>query len=100
MRLPDYDKMRIMVAEVEAENMDGNELVEILYSGYDGYKYESDEDIMDIFLQLHEGKDIPKIKLEVNKQQCKECGYLVCVCKPVTFYTPKAKRSNKWSIKM
>ena len=95
MRGPDYDKMRIMVAEREAENMDGKEMVEILYSGNNGYNNESDEDILDIFLQLHEGKDIPKIKLEVNKQQCKECGYLVCVCKPVTFYTPQRKRSNK-----
>ena len=95
MRVADYDTMRVMVAEREAENMDGNDLVEMLYSGYDGYKYESDEDIMDIFLQMYEARDIPKIKLETGRQQCKECGYLVCVCKPVTFYTPQRKRSNK-----
>ena len=89
MRKPDYDTMRVMVATREAENMAGNDLVEILYSGYDGYKYESDEDIMDTFLQMYEVKDIPKIEIEVNEQQCKKCTYLVCVCKPVTFYTPR-----------
>jgi len=91
MRVPDYDTMRVMVATREAENMDGNDLVEILYSGYDGYKYDSDEDIMDIFLQMYEVKDIPKIKIEVDKQQCEKCTYIVCVCKPVTFFTPKRR---------
>ena len=96
MRIPDYDKMRVMVAEREAENMDGKEMVEILYSWNNGYNNESDEDIFDIFRCIYDEKDIPKKKLiEIDKQQCKECGYLVCVCKPVTFYTPKAKRSNK-----
>ena len=89
-RIPDYDTMRVMVATREAENMDGNDLVEILYSGYDGYKYESDEDIMDIFLQLYDAKDIPKIK--TKQEQCEKCTYVVCVCKPVPFYTPTREK--------
>ena len=36
-RIPDYQQMRVMLATAEAENMNGNDLVEILYSGYDGY---------------------------------------------------------------
>ena len=60
-RIPDYEQMRVMVATAEAENMNGNDLVEILYSGYDGYKYDSDEDILDTFVNLFDAKDIPKI---------------------------------------
>ena len=89
-RIPDYDTMRVMVATREAENMDGNDLVEILYSGYDGYKYDSDEDIMEIFLQLYDAKDIPKI--EIKQEQCEKCTYVVCVCKPVPFYTPNKEK--------
>ena len=60
-RIPDYDKMRVMLCEREAENMDVHEIAEILYSGYDGYKYDSDEDILDTFVNLFDAKDIPKI---------------------------------------
>ena len=83
MRVPDYDTMRIMLAESEAENIDGNDLVELLLYGCDGYMEESNEDILDDFIGCYGENKIPKVKIEVNKQQCTECGYLVCVCKPV-----------------
>ena len=83
MRVPDYDTMRIMLAESEAENIDGNDLVELLLNGCDGYMEESNEDILDDFIGCYGENKIPKVKIEVNKQQCTECGYLVCVCKPV-----------------
>ena len=83
MRVPDYDTMRIMLAESEAENIDGNDLVELLLNGCDGYMEESNEDILDDFIGCYGENKIPKTKLEVDKQQCTECGYLVCVCKPV-----------------
>ena len=95
MRLPDYDKMREMLAESEADSIQEGDLVEVLLDGCKGYVNESNDDILEEFIGCYGENRIPKIKLEVNKQQCKECGYLVCVCKPVTFYTPKAKRSNK-----
>ena len=60
-RIPDYEQMRVMLATSEAENMDGNDLVEILYSGYDGYKYDSDEDILDTFISIFGEHKIPKI---------------------------------------
>ena len=41
-RIPDYEQMRVMVATAEAENINGNDLIEILYSGYDGYKYDGE----------------------------------------------------------
>lgn len=68
-RIPDYEQMKQMVAQREAENLPISEIENILYYGYDGYKYDSDEDIMDIFLQLYDAKDIPKIKIgEVNNE--------------------------------
>lgn len=95
MRVPDYDRMREMLAEWEADSIQESDLVEVLLHGCQGYDAESDEDIFEEFLGKYHKSEIPKIKLEVNKQQCKECGYLVCICKPVTFYTPRRKRSNK-----
>ena len=95
MRVPDYDKMREMLAESEADSIQEGDLVKVLLNGCKGYVKESNEDILEEFIGCYGENRIPKIKLEVNKQQCKECRYVVCVCKPVTFYTPKSKRSYK-----
>ena len=95
MRIPDYDKMRHMIAESCAEKLCQADIYDMLMHGHLGYDRESNPDILELFLEWFEAKDIPKIKIETDKQQCKECGYLVCVCKPVTFYTPQRKRSNK-----
>ena len=66
-RKPDYEQMKQMVAQREAENLPISEIEDILYYGLNGDKYDSNEDIMDIFLQLYDVKDIPKIKIgEVN----------------------------------
>ena len=66
-RKPDYEQMKQMVAQREAENLPISEIEDILYYGLNGYKNDSNEDIMDIFLQLYDVKDIPKIKIgEVN----------------------------------
>ena len=69
-RIPDYEEMRLMLCEREAENMDGNDIVNILYRGFDGYKYASDQNIIDIFVQMYGPKHIPKkplTKEEMNK---------------------------------
>lgn len=95
MRVPDYDRMREMLAEWEAESIQESDLVDILLNGCQGYDAESNDDIMEEFIGCYGEHRIPKIKIETDKQQCKECGYLVCICKPVTFYTPRRKRSNK-----
>ena len=95
MRVPDYDRMRVMLAEWEAESIQESDLVDILLNGCQGYDAESNDDIMEEFIGCYGEHRIPKIKIETDKQQCKECGYLVCICKPVTFYTPRRKRSNK-----
>jgi len=92
-RIPDYDTMRVMLAESEAENIHGGDLVELLLNGYDGYMEDSNEDILEEFIGCYGEHRIPKIKIEVDKQQCEKCTFIVCICKPVTFYTPK--RSNK-----
>tara|TARA_R110002020_G_scaffold4512_5_gene19669 strand:- start:492 stop:773 length:282 start_codon:yes stop_codon:yes gene_type:complete len=93
MRVPDYDKMREMLAESEADSIQEGDLVEVLLHGCQGYDAESNEDIMEEFLGCYGEHRIPKIKIEVNEQQCKKCTYLICVCKPVTFYTPKRNNS-------
>ena len=63
-RKPDYEQMKQMVAQREAENLPISDIEDILYYGLNGFKYESNEDIMDIFLQLYDVKDIPKVKIE------------------------------------
>ena len=74
-RMPDYKQMRVMLATAEAENMNGNDLVEILYSGYDGYKYDSDEDILYMFLSVFGKHKVPKMPLtteEMNKEALRQ----------------------------
>tara|TARA_R100001463_G_scaffold6332_6_gene20891 strand:+ start:3348 stop:3551 length:204 start_codon:yes stop_codon:yes gene_type:complete len=63
-RKPDYEKMKQMVARREAENMSISQIESILYYGLNGYKYDSDADIVEIFLQIYDAKDIPKVKIE------------------------------------
>ena len=84
-RKPDYEQMKQMVAQREAENLPTSQIEDILYYGLNGYKYDSDAEIMEIFLQLYDAKDIPKIK--TKQEQCEKCTYVVCACKPVPFYT-------------
>ena len=62
-RKRDYEQMKQMVAQREAENLPISQIEDILYYGLNGYKYDSNEDIMEIFLQLYDVKDIPKIKI-------------------------------------
>ena len=93
MRVPDYDRMREMLAESEAGSIQEGDLVEVLLHGCQGYDAESNDDIMEEFIGCYGEHRIPKIKIEVDKQQCEKCTFIVCICKPVTFYTPK--RSNK-----
>ena len=74
-RIQDYQQMRVMLATAEAENMNGNDLVEILYSGYDGYKYDSDEDILYMFLSVFGKHKVPKMPLtteEMNKEALRQ----------------------------
>ena len=74
-RIPDYEQMRVMVATAEAENINGNDLIEILYSGYDGYKYDSDEDILETFIGSFGEHKVPKMPLtteEMNKEALRQ----------------------------
>ena len=81
MRVPDYHQMRIMLAESEAENINGNDLVELLLNGYDGYMEESNEDILEDFIGCYGTHEIPKKTIDISKQQCTTCRKLVCICK-------------------
>ena len=73
-RIPDYDEMRVMLATSEAENMDGNDLVEILLNGCQGYFNERDEDILEDFIDFYGEHKIPKqplTKEEMNQEALK-----------------------------
>ena len=67
-RIPDYEQMRVMVATAEAENINGNDLIEILYSGYDGYKYDSDEDILETFISIFGEHKVPKMPMTTEER--------------------------------
>ena len=83
MRIPNYNRMREMLAESEADSIQEGDLVEVLLHGCQGYESEPDEDILEEFIRCYGQHEIPKTKIEIHKQQCTECGYVVCVCKPV-----------------
>ena len=74
-RIPDYEQMRVMLATAEAENMNGNDLVELLLRGYDGYESDGDEDILDIFISVFGEHKVPKIPMtieEMNKEALRQ----------------------------
>ena len=60
-RIPDYKQMRVMLATAEAENMYGNDLVDLLLDGYQGYFNERDEDVLKDFIGIFGEHKIPKI---------------------------------------
>tara|TARA_R100001594_G_scaffold146851_1_gene198887 strand:+ start:1621 stop:1884 length:264 start_codon:yes stop_codon:yes gene_type:complete len=62
-RIPDYKQMRVMLATAEAENIDGNDLVDLLLDGCKGYFNERDEDILKEFIDTHGEHKIPKMPL-------------------------------------
>ena len=90
MRIPDYNKMRDMLAWREADCLTQSDIYEILYYGSDGYDKQKDDDILHEFTIIFGTHQIPKRKADKptkqhkGKKQCTDCGYAVCVCKPVT----------------
>ena len=57
----DYDKMRCALACYEAEQMDRSELYDVLLFGYKGYKNESDDEIVRMFISIWSVEQIPFI---------------------------------------
>ena len=64
-RIPDYDKMRHRLAVANVENYDnsGDELYDIVMHGFQGFEHESNEEILETFVNLFDAKDIPKMPL-------------------------------------
>ena len=89
-RMPDYDKMRHMIAKSCAEKLCQADIYDMLMHGHLGYDRESNPDILELFLEWFEAKDVPKI--ETKQEQCEKCTYVVCACKPVPFYTPNKEK--------
>ena len=57
----DYHEMRIKIASREAENMTGNDVIEMLLNGYDGYMCDDNETIKEIYIDMFGDKEIPII---------------------------------------
>ena len=64
MRKPDYDQMREMLAEYEADTIDRSDLQDVLLFGTVGYKDATEDEVMDLFLQIWKPSKLPKIKVE------------------------------------
>ena len=64
MRKPDYDKMREMLAEYEADTIDRSDLQDVLLFGTVGYRDATEDEVMDLFLQIWKPSKLPKIKVE------------------------------------
>ena len=60
-RIPDYEQMRRMLAEQDAECLQESDIVDILLEGNKGYDSESNEDILEIFVDVFGEHKIPKI---------------------------------------
>ena len=64
MSKPDYDKMREMLAEYDADTIDRSDLQDVLLFGTVGYKDATEDEVMDLFLQIWKPSKLPKIKVE------------------------------------
>ena len=64
MRKPDYDQMREMLAEYEADTIDRSDLQDVLLFGTVGYRDATEDEVMDLFLQIWKPSKLPKIKVK------------------------------------
>ena len=64
MRKPDYDQMREMLAEYEADTIERSDMQDVLLFGTVGYRDATEDEVMDLFLQIWQTSKIPKIKVE------------------------------------
>ena len=64
MRKPDYDQMREMLAEYEADTIDRSDLQDVLLFGTVGYRDATEDEVMDLFLEIWKPSKLPKIKVE------------------------------------
>ena len=64
MRKPDYDQMREMLAEYEADTIDRSDLQDVLLFGTVGYRDATEDEVMDLFLEIWKPSKLPKIKVK------------------------------------
>ena len=60
----DYHEMRVKIASREAENMTGNDLIEMLLNGYDGYMCDDNETIKEIYIDIFGKENLPMMEEE------------------------------------
>jgi len=73
-RIPDYDKMRHKLASYYADNFGEQDVYDMVMHGFQGFEHESNEEILETFVNLFDAKDIPKKPLtedEMNQMALK-----------------------------
>jgi len=63
MKKPDYNKMRQILAESEADGIDFRDLADIFLFGTKGWKDCDDEEVFDEFVHLWGESKIPKVEV-------------------------------------
>ena len=82
MRVPDYNAMRDMLAEYETECAEGDTIYDIIrYGNMGGWEDMKNEEVLESFIDFFSTHEIPKKKIDIDKQQCTTCMKLVCICK-------------------
>lgn len=64
MRKPDYEQMRHKLASYYADNLGEQDVYDMVMHGFHGFEHESDEEILETFVNMFDAKDIPKVKIE------------------------------------
>ena len=74
-RIPDYDKMRDMLAESELESIDQATIYDIIrYGNMGGWEAMTDEEVLESFVEYFDSYKVPKIPLtkeEMNQEALK-----------------------------
>ena len=74
-RIPDYDKMRDMLAEYETECAEGDTIYDIIrYGNMGGWEAMTDEEVLESFVEYFDSYKIPKKPLtedEMNQMALK-----------------------------
>tara|TARA_Y100000004_G_scaffold193224_1_gene255329 strand:- start:249 stop:494 length:246 start_codon:yes stop_codon:yes gene_type:complete len=63
-RIPDYDKMRRKLASYYADNLGEQDVYDMVMHGFQGFEHESNEEILETFVNMFDAKDIPKVKID------------------------------------
>ena len=58
----DYDKIRHILASYYADNLGEQDIYDMVMHGFKGFEHESNEGILETFINMFDEKDIPMIE--------------------------------------